>query len=163
MKVLVIGASCSGKTTLVRFLRATTQLPILEIDEELVRVNDGASSSSIMISSFKYWLRRLSGKCWRWTPSFSSGNTDYFTAEDLEAARRRGFKVIQLELALDQLQERNLYRVANDGYPDNSEWLPGMIEYQATMKSKGLFHRTISADSPVEVVAAELLSVISRD
>ena len=41
MKAIVIGASLSGKTTLISHLRKNFKLPFSEIDEELTRVNNG--------------------------------------------------------------------------------------------------------------------------
>jgi len=41
MKLIIIGASLSGKTSLVRQLRSITDLPISEIDEELTEKNGG--------------------------------------------------------------------------------------------------------------------------
>ena len=49
VKVIIIGASCSGKTTLVKLLRARTALPVLEIDEELTRRNGGTFPADVQL------------------------------------------------------------------------------------------------------------------
>ena len=41
MKAIIIGASLSGKTTVIRELRKISKIPISEIDEKLTEMNGG--------------------------------------------------------------------------------------------------------------------------
>jgi shikimate kinase len=41
MKAIVIGISTTGKTTLVKYLRQHTKVPVSEIDEQLTEKNKG--------------------------------------------------------------------------------------------------------------------------
>jgi len=120
MKALIIRTSLSGKTIIIKYLRPKTNVPISEMDEELKRLNKGKYPEDI-----EYKLKVLTPKIIDKTLNRKNiiffTNTDYFTTEDLFTARKRGFKIIQLELDLDQLKKRNEYRVKNEGYDDLSK------------------------------------------
>ena len=136
MKAIIIGTSLSGKTTLIRYLRSHTQLPLLEIDEELVRVNNGEYPNIVFFT-----------------------NTDYFSVESLTEARAKGFKIIQLNLDADKMRERNESRIKNEGYDDLSQYFEGMVKYQAEIREKHLVDTVIDAEKPVEAIAEELLTM----
>lgn len=40
IKAIIIGPPLVGKTTAINYLRSNTSLPILELDEELVKLNN---------------------------------------------------------------------------------------------------------------------------
>jgi hypothetical protein len=41
MKVFLLGAPCAGKTTLIKALREVLDSPLLDMDDELLRLNGG--------------------------------------------------------------------------------------------------------------------------
>jgi broad-specificity NMP kinase len=156
MKAIIIGTSLVGKTTLIKYLRNTTKLPVSEMDEELAKLNN-----NVYPSDDNYKHRVLAPKVVNNILDLDEiiffTNTDYFTPQDLQKARRKGFKVIQLLLDIKELQRRNEYRVKNDGYSDLSQWFEGMINYQDNIKLKGLVDKEIVAAQPIEDIANELL------
>lgn len=160
MKVLIIGTSLSGKTTLIRYLRANTKLPLIEIDEELTRMNNGTYP---MVYEYKHKVlapKIVSDILSRDNIIFFT-NTDYFTFEDIKIARNNGFKVIQLSLDLKELQMRNKSRVEKEGYSNLSQWLKGMVNYQTKIKEHNLVDNVINANQPTEHIAKDLINMLS--
>jgi len=84
-------------------------------------------------------------------------NTYFFDLEQLRNARKKGFKIMQLNLNLDKLLERNKIRVEREKYPDVSQWLEGMVEYQREIFEAGLVDKVIDAEIPIEKIAEEIL------
>jgi hypothetical protein len=159
MKAIIIGTSLSGKTTLVRYLRTNTKLPILEIDEELTRVNNGVYPTDDNYKHTVLTPQIIEDVLGRNEVVFFT-NTDYFTLEDLKIAQKNGFRIVQLSLDLIELQKRNKFRVENEGYSDLSQWLEGMINYQTTIKEKGLVDKVIDAKQTTENIANELIEFL---
>ena len=159
MKVIIIGTSLSGKTTLVRYLRANTSLSLLEIDEELTRVNNGKYPTD-NIRKHKILIPQIVKNILDQTDVIFFTNTDYFTVEDLKQARKNGFKILQLSLDLEQLQKRNTLRVQKEGYSDLNQWLRGMVDYQTTVREKGLVDKVINANQATEYIAKELIDYL---
>lgn len=159
MKAIVIGASLSGKTTLINQLRSLKNLPLLEIDDELTRINGGQYPDNV---EYKHnilvpqIIKNVLGK----QEIIFFTNTDYLTEEDLQKARSLGFKIIQLEISLEELERRNNIRVQNEGHDDWGQWLGGMVKYQTNIKEKGLVDKVLSMNQPTENAVNELLTFL---
>jgi len=162
MRVIIVGASLSGKTTLVKHLRSSTDVLIMEMDEELTRLNGGEYPTDNEHKHSVLAPRIIKDVLDRDRVIFFT-NTDYFTIGDLKLAKDRGFKIIQLELNLDQLRKRNEYRVKYEGYENLSRWLDGMLQYQKNIREKGLVDKVVDADQPVEELAKELRDIFSSN
>lgn len=160
MSAIVIGTSLSGKTTLVKHLRSSTDALVMEMDEELTRLNGGEYPTDSERKHTVLAPRVIKDVLDRDSVIFFT-NTDYFTISDLKRAKDRGFKIIQLELSLDQLKRRNEYRVKHEGYEDLSQWFDGMLQYQKNIREEGLVDKVVDADQPVEELAKELIASLS--
>lgn len=157
MKAIIIGTSLSGKTTIIRYLRSHTKLDVSEIDEVLTRLNGGTYPSDD-----EYKINVLTPQVIKEVLDqdiIFFTNTNYFSLEDLELAKKRGYKIIQLDLDLTQLRERNVQRVKNEGYSDLGEYLEGMVQYQQEVRETGLVDKVIRTDQPVENIVNEINSV----
>ena len=161
MKAIIIGTSLSGKTTTVRYLRENYDFNIGEIDKELTNINGGSfpedterKQKSLAPKIIKQILK--SAKILFFT------NTYYFSDQDLIDARKRGFKIIQLNVSLDELKKRNDYRVKNEGYEDMSRWLEGMNDYQERISRKGLVDKKIDATQSTSKIVENLLDYLSE-
>lgn len=159
MKVIIIGTSLSGKTTLIRLLRSQTDLPISEIDEELTLINDDKYPTD---AEFKHEVLtpKVVKKVLDMEQIVFFTNTNYFSIEDLKRARKLGFKVIQFDLSLDELMKRNESRMKNEGYDDMGQWFEGMLRYQKEIKDAGLIDKTLDASKPTDAIAKELQDFI---
>lgn len=158
MKALVIGASLSGKTNIVKYLRSNTDVRVSEMDEELTKLNKGDYPTD---NEYKHKVLspKIISEILNQENIVFFTNTDYFTLDDLLKAKEKGFKIIQLEIDLDELKRRNEYRVANEGYDDLSKWFKGMLQYQEVLKKKGIIDKTVHADQPVENIVKEIQKV----
>lgn len=156
-KVIVIGPQLAGKTTIVRKLKEKTALPLLELDEEIVRLNNGEWPKD---DNFKNKI--LNPKIYDDVKSRDNivFFTNYFDIEKLEEARSKGFLVIQLKLDLKKLKRRNMNRMLNEGYDDASKWFKTNLEFQKKIKEKGLVDNVINVDRPIEEIVNELLELI---
>ena len=159
MKALIIGPSLSGKTTIVRYLRQNTDIPVSEIDEELTRLNKGAFPSDDKYKHEVLVPQVIDSVLKEDTILFFT-NTDYFHQEDLETAKSKGFKIVQLALDLKELEKRNTLRVDNEGYSDLGGWLKGMVGYQKKIGELGLVDITLDASLPTAKIANILLDAV---
>ena len=159
-KLIIIGTSLSGKTTLVRSLRLHNDLRIAEMDEELVIRNGGQYPKD-----YKYKHNILAPEVIadilnRGGVIFFT-NTDYFSLDTLRDARGKGFKVVQLSLDLEHLNQRNRKRIEKENYEDASQWFEGMLRYQTEVQKAGLVDATIDANLPTAEIIEKLLTIIN--
>ena len=154
MKTIVIGASLSGKTTLVKYLREH-HIDCSEIDEELTIQNGGSYPTDIDQKHHELIPKIIADVIAAKDILFFS-NTDYFTLDDLRQARTAGFKIYQLDIGLPELTKRNKQRVEQEGYEDMSPWLDDMVDYQNELKKSGLVDKSLDATLPVEKLAKEI-------
>ena len=158
-KAIIIGTSLTGKTTLIKYLRKTSSLPIQEIDEELVQLNNGIYpkednyKNTVLVPQIK--TKILASK----SVLFFT-NAHYFTPQDLQKARHKGFKIVQLFVGKEELERRNKKRMASEGYEDHSQWFDSMLEYQKEIKEQGLVDKTIKTDKLVKKIAQELVDFL---
>lgn len=161
LKVIIIGTSLSGKTTLIRLLRSQADFPISEMDEELTLINGGEYPAD---AKFKHEVLtpKVVKKIFDLEKIVFFTNTNYISIEDLSEAKKQGFKVIQLDLSLDELMRRNESRMKNEGYDDMGQWLEGMLQYQREIKKAGLVDKLIDANKSTELIAKELTDFIGQ-
>lgn len=161
MKDIVIGASLSGKTTVARYLRSNTNILVSEMDEELTKLNNGRYPTDAEHKHGSLAPKVIKGLLNKKDVLFFT-NTDYFSLDNLREARDKGFKIIQLELNLDELNRRNKNRVKNEGYDDLSEWFEGMVVYQEKIRNAGVVDIVIDASQPVKRISEEIQGVFVR-
>lgn len=160
-KAIIIGTSLTGKTTLIRHLRKTTNIHVREIDEELVELNNGTYptdsdyKNNVLSPQIKKDLLEKKSILF-----FT--NAHYFTDKDLEIARTEGFKIIQLFVNKDELQIRNKHRMETEGYEDHSQWFDSMLQYQKDILEKGLVDIAIETNKPTEKIAKELIAFLQK-
>lgn len=158
MKLIVIGASLSGKTTLVRHLRSTSNQQISEMDEELTKINGGQYPLDIDLKH-RTLVPKVIDKVLSSDDIIFFTNTDYFDLSDLRKAKQKGFKIVQLEISFIDLQKRNEARAQSEGYDDLKDWLPDMVDYQKDLQGTKLVDTVINATLPTEAIAKKILAL----
>ena len=161
MKGIVIGVSLSGKTTVAKYFRSNTSISVSEMDEELTKLNNGKYPTDVEHKHKSLAPKVIKGFLNKKDVLFFT-NTDYFSLDDLRKAKDKGFKIIQLELGLDELNKRNKNRVKNEGYDDLSKWLEGMILYQKKIRNAGVVDIVIDASLSVERISEEIQGVFVK-
>ncbi len=158
MKVVVIGTSLSGKTTIIKYLRIHTKLNIREIDEEIHDRNNGKWPHNDKYR-FEVLGQKIIEEILNKDDAIFFTNTEYFTQSNLEEAHKKGFIIIQLWVELAVLKIRNKNRMKYEGYNDFSQWLTGMLRYQKKMKAAGHIDFVLDANRPTEIIAKELMNL----
>ena len=161
MKIIVIGTSMSGKTTLVKYFRSSLGILVTEVDEELTRINGGEFPSDVEEKT-RVLFPMVARDILERSEIVFFTNTDYFTVDDLRMAKSKGFKIVQLNLSIEKLLERNKNRVEKEGYEDLSKWVEGMLEYQEMIFKEGVVDKVVDADLEVDKIARDILEVIEN-
>lgn len=157
-KSLIIGSSLTGKTTLVKYLRDNLNMEVLEIDEELNRLNGGTFPD--MEYKNNVLIPKIKNEVLNKDEIIFFSNVHYYTPEDIEVARQRGFKIILLSVDRRELKARNQHRVENEGYKDQRQWLDAQLQRQREIEDKGLIDMVIETNRPVEDIAQELVTFL---
>lgn len=160
-KVIIIGASTAGKSTLMKYLEGKINLPLDEMDDMLAKMNNGIYPKDGDYRHKVLYPRIVKEVLGRDQIMFFA-NTHIFPVEDLKQARKLGFVIIQLILSREKMESRNKYRMEHDGWDDISMYFKYMIEYQEEIKNKGVVDKSINADQPVEIIAKEVLETLNK-
>jgi GTPase SAR1 family protein len=157
-KVIIIGASTVGKTTLLNYLKENySDLPVEEADDVLKKLNGGEYPKD---SDYKMKVlapKMVEDVLGRDSVVFFS-NTHYFKAKDLRRARGKGFVVMLLLLERKRMEERSIYRHLYEGYEDHTKYFDDMFAYQKEIRERGLVDVVVDTDRVVEEIADEILS-----
>jgi|WetSurMetagenome_2_1015567.scaffolds.fasta_scaffold194665_3 adenylate kinase family enzyme len=156
MKTIVIGPSLSGKTTIIRELRKTTNIPVSEMDAMLTEANNGDFPSDIDYKNTVLAPKVIADILSKEEIIFFT-NTNYFSLEDLQRAKEKGFKIVILDMTKEELIKRNNNRVKNEHYQDQSQWLDGMLKYQNNLIEKGLVDQKLDGSQSINQIISDLL------
>lgn len=156
-KVIIIGASTVGKTTVIKHLTATTNLNISESDDMLTELNGGTYPSDSNYKMNVLAPQMVKNVLNRKNVIFFT-NTHYFKPDDLKVARRKGFRIILLSLDREKMTIRSKYREENEGYEDHTKYFDDMLKYQEEILAKGFVDTVIDTDKPVEEISKRILS-----
>lgn len=136
-KAIIIGASTTGKSTLIKHLRENTDLVLDEMDDMLTRMNDG-----VYPKDGDYRHKVLEPRIVREVLDKDNivffTNTHIFSAKDLKQAHKVGFIIIQLLLPREKMKSRNRSRMEHEDYDDVSMYFKYMIEYQEEIRIREL-------------------------
>jgi len=159
-KAIIIGTSLSGKTTIIKQLRLITNLPISEVDEELTRLNGGTFPRDDEYKN-NILFPKIAELIFNKSEIFFFTNTWYFSIQQLKEAREKEFTIIQLEVSLEVLKQRNIKR-QDEGYDNLEQYLEGMVEYQEILKKEKLVNYIVNAEQTLEDVISELLGIFKK-
>lgn len=160
-KLIVIGVSTVGKTTLVRHLRNEYQADVLEFDEELIRLNGGTYPfdvdfrRNVIVPIIQQDILNRSSVVFFTNPYC-------FSVEQIESARGNGFRIVELFLDRAEMTRRNRQRMEREGYRDHSPFFDELIEHQTALSDRGLFDRSIDASRSTALIAKELIAFMEQ-
>jgi GTPase SAR1 family protein len=161
LKLIVIGVSTAGKTTLIRHLRDQYDAAVLEFDEELVRINGGLYPSDVDFRRNVFVPVIQKDILSRSSVVFFT-NPYCFTVEQIEWARGNGFRIVELLLDREEMLRRNRQRMELEGYGDHSLYFDEMIEHQTALSDRGLIDRLIDASKLTALIAEELVAYMRQ-
>ncbi len=156
-KAIILGPQCSGKTTLKKYFKKHHSLPLVEEDELFSELNGGEYPKDIEYK--ENTLRpRLEQKI------RDSDNliflTSYCERSLLMELKEKGFKVIQLELEMNEFQKRNEKRMNEEGYYDANVWAKEIFSFHQDIKDKGWVDLGVDATLPTNEIVQRILKFL---
>jgi GTPase SAR1 family protein len=155
-KLIILAPAAGGKSTLMRLLRAQTDLVIAEIDEEILKANDNVwpqnreyKENVIVPAISKEILEKSSVIYFSYT----------FPPDLLKEAKKKGFKTALLDVGIEELKRRNIKRMAEEGYDDISHWFELQLKNFNDLKKRGLIGKVIDGHQPPEQIAKEIIAL----
>ena len=155
MRMFLLGAPCAGKTTLVSRLRESLSCPVLEMDEELVRVNGGTWPALEV-------KRALSSQVLDEASRLNHVVLAHSRLDDgqLRSLRATGWVIGLLDLPEAVMRSRAEERQLREGW-SNVEWLPEHLRNIEHLRSRQVFSRVFDATLPTTTLALTLAEIMS--
>lgn len=154
MRLFVLGAACSGKTTIAVCLR-DHGVPVVDTDDEIVRLNGGAWPD---IATKNQQLLPLVLESAAALPEVILLNS-YMPLDETQRLRDQGFKVVLLDVSERELRRRHAVRLAKQGWT-NIEWLQWNQSVIQQHVEAGVVDHVVDGERDVTNVAADLVALI---
>lgn len=155
-KLVVLGACCSGKSSLCEELRPIHPC-VVECDNAVMH-----SAGGVWPASAEENQRLVIQSA---TAAIAMTDVIFLTSwvptEMLELARDRGFMVALISVPFRVLERRNRDRLAEGGYNDVSHWFEPQLQNYAVLVADGLIDISLDGTQPLADLANEL-TVIAR-
>lgn len=154
-KIIVLSPAAGGKSTLARYLRFHSDLQIAEIDEEILKANDNVWPNRE--HKEKVILPKIAREI------LFKDSIVYFTywmsVSDLVEARKKSFKVVQIDVNIQELHRRNVKRMAEEGYDDISHWFEVQLKNYEELRKQGLIDQVIDGHQPTQQIARHIIEL----
>jgi adenylate kinase family enzyme len=159
MQLFIFGAQCAGKTTTVRSLAAKTTLPIIEMDDEIMRLNNG-----VWPKDMKYKEQMLDPQVYQLVADMPDVIffENHMSVEQTRQFKEAGFSILLIEVSRDELLRRNKQRVKEEKYDDASKWIEMQLENIDELQRNHLIDFTIDREQSVNKVIQDLVNFIER-
>jgi hypothetical protein len=154
VRLLVVGISCAGKSTLTRHLRACSTLNVLDMDDEIARVNGGTwpdipTKNNVVLPKVLEEVRAMSDLI-----LFGS-----LPIEPTLELRRAGFSIALLAVSEAELRRRHAMRLAQEGWT-NVQWFDHEQSVIRDLRDHSVFDLVIDGEQRVDSVAADILTLV---
>jgi len=155
-KLIIVGASTSGKSTLMRYLRQHTDLVVAEMDEEIVKLNKGRwptdddYRNTVLVPKITEKIIGMDEVVYI---------SSYVPDELVKKAKRKGFKIALLEVGLEQLKARNTKRMLEEKYETVAIYFDMQLSGFERLKNKDLIDKIIDGHKTTKEIADEILAI----
>ena len=136
-------------------------MEVSEIDEELNKLNGGTFPANAEYRK-EVLVPTIKSDLFSRTSVLFFTTTRYFSLDEVAAARRNGFAIVQLVLDREEMSRRNKKRMEIEGYNDHTPWFDEMLNFQREIKKRGLVDAAIDANKPTSEIAEALLSFVNQ-
>ena len=152
-KLIVLAPSTGGKSTLMRYLREHTDLHVVETDEEVMKANNNVWPDD---NNYKdqVLLPKVTNEIIKQDDVLFIAS--YIPTELLRKAKERGFKIIILQLTLEELKRRNAKRMNEESYDDATPWFKGQLEDYQRLSQEGLVDSIIDGHQNISQIVGEI-------
>jgi dephospho-CoA kinase len=154
---LVVGAPCTGKTTVARLLRESHARNAVDCDDAIRRLNGGAWPTDFDTKNHVLLPRVLDEASRRDDVLLFNGYTPLVYVRRL---RRAGFCIVLLDVAREELLRRHAQRLGDEGWT-NVQWFETHQRDVEELRATGWIDHTISGHPPPQDVVATVLKVHS--
>lgn len=157
-KLIILGPSAGGKSTLMRYLRKNTDLRVVEMDEEIVKLNKGKwptddnYRNTVLVPKITKKVIDMDKVVY-----LSSYVPDNLAKE----AKDGGFTVVLLDVSLEQLKERNAKRMEEEKYGSVASYFNMQLKGFERLRSKGLMDKVIDGHKSTEKIAEDIAQLAS--
>lgn len=157
-KLLILAPSAGGKSTLMRYLREHTEFEIAETDEAVMKANSGMWPNDEIKNKVLVPITT--------EEIISRSQVIYFASyipdELIKDAKSKGFKLILIDLTIEQLLARNKKRMSEENYQDATPWLQTQLDNFARLKNDKMFDAVINGDQPIELLSKQISVIAAR-
>lgn len=156
-KIIILAPSAGGKSTLMRYLRQQTRLRIAEMDEEVLKANgnkwpsDDNYKNQVLVPKVTEDIIKTDEVIYM---------ASFVPIALVKQARDSGFKLVLLELSLEQLKERNAERMKTEGYDDATPWLQMQLDDYKKLSDSQLVDQVINGNLPTAKIADEIIKIV---
>lgn len=155
-KVVVLGACCSGKSSLCEQLRLDHR-SVIECDEAVMLAAGGAWPASAE-ANHRLVIEAASAAIAMTDVIFL---TSWMPTDMLRLARDRSFTVVLLSVSMPELERRNRQRLAEGGYSDVSHWFDSQLENYAELGALGLIDVVLDGTLTTAALASTVAELAS--
>lgn len=155
-KIILLAPSAGGKSTLMRYLRNNTNLHIVETDEEVLKANNDVWPDDNDYKD-RILLPIIADKVIKQDEILFMGS--YIPNEFLRKAKENSFKIVLLQVPMDELKKRNVKRMSEEGYDDASPWIEGQLENYRRLSQERLIDNTIDGHQSTHNIAEEIIKL----
>jgi adenylate kinase family enzyme len=155
-KIILLAPSAGGKSTLMRYLREYNKLHVVETDEEVMKANNDVWPNDNDYKD-RILLPTIADKVIKQDEILFMGS--YIPSELLRKAKENSFKIVLLQVPMDELKKRNVKRISEEGYDDSSPWIEGQLENYRRLSQEGLIDNTIDGRQSTHDIAEEIIKL----
>jgi hypothetical protein len=154
VRLFVLGIACAGKTTLARHLRACSNLPVVDLDDEIGRVNGGtwpdiSTKNNVVLPKVLAEVRALPD-----VVLFGS-----LPVEPTQELRAAGFVTALLDVSEAELRRRHAVRLAEEGWT-NVEWFEHEQSVLRDLRGYNVFDHVIAGERSVASIADDIMKLV---
>jgi adenylate kinase family enzyme len=155
VRLLVLGAPASGKTTVAASLRAA--VPALEVwdtDDEILRLNNNIWPS--IEDKNRELLPKIVDAAAQQHQIILLNS--YMPVELALNLKQVGFRIVLLEVAEEELRRRHTKRAVEEGW-SNEEWFEWHQSAIKELRDRGLIDHVVSGEQTVDAITTCLLEL----
>jgi hypothetical protein len=152
-----MGVACAGKTTLARHLRACSTFNVVDMDDEVMRFNDGTwpdiqTKNTVVLPKVLAHVCGMSE-----VVLFGS-----LPVERTQELRRAGFCTALLEVSQAELRRRHSVRLAEEGWT-NVQWFEHDQEVLRDLRANNVFDHFIDGERIVASIGDDIITLLRDD
>ena len=154
VRLFVMGIACAGKTTLARRLRACSTLNVVDMDDQIARLNGGTWPD--IPTKNNVVLPKVLAEVCAMPDVVLFGS---LTVERTQELRQAGFHTALLDVSEAELRRRHAVRLAEEGWT-NVEWFEHEQSVIRELRAHNVFDHVIDGEGAVASIADDIMKLV---